>query len=111
MSQSACASQIFEEEAGWDPHATNRSSGAYGLPQAHPVKKLGDWAQAKAEAAAKAGDSETAWLYRAWRDNPVVQAEWGIGYMTARYGSPCAAVAFRDGYWQHGVRIAGVGWY
>ena len=96
-SQSQCASLIFEDEARWDPHATNRRSGAYGLPQAYPASKLGDWAEAKATAAAKAGDTEAARLYRAWRDNPVVQAEWGVDYMTERYGSPCAALAFRTG--------------
>jgi hypothetical protein len=96
-SQSQCASLIFEDEARWDPHATNRRSGAYGLPQAYPASKLGDWAEAKATAAAKAGDPEAARLYRAWRDNPVVQAEWGVDYMTERYGSPCAALAFRTG--------------
>jgi hypothetical protein len=96
-SQSQCASQIFEDEARWDPHATNRRSGAYGLPQAYPASKLGKWAEAKAAAAAKAGDPEAARLYRAWRDNPVVQAEWGVDYMIERYGSPCAALAFRTG--------------
>jgi hypothetical protein len=96
-SQSQCASLIFEYEANWNPHATNKRSGAYGLPQAYPASKLGNWAEAKAQAAAKAGDSEAARLYRAWRDNPVVQAEWGVDYMTERYGSPCAALAFRTG--------------
>ena len=96
LSQSQCASRIFEYEARWDPHATNKSSGAYGLPQANPASKLAGWAEAKAEAAAKAGDPEAARLYRAWRDNPVVQAEWGVDYMTSRYGSPCAALAFRN---------------
>jgi hypothetical protein len=111
LSQSQCASFIFDDEARWDPHATNKSSGAYGLAQAHPVSKLSDWAEAKATAAEKAGDAESAWLYRAWRDNPVVQAEWGVDYMTDRYGSPCAALSFRDGHWDHGVLTPGVGWY
>ncbi len=100
-SQSQCASLIFEYEATWNPHATNKRSGAYGLPQAYPASKLANWAEAKAKAAAEAGDPERAWLYRAWRDNPVVQAEWGVDYMIERYGSPCAALAFRDT----------VGWY
>jgi hypothetical protein len=101
LSQSQCASLIFEYEASWDPHATNKSSGAYGLPQANPASKLANWAEAKARAAEGAGDPEATWLYRAWRDNPVVQAEWGVDYMINRYGSPCAALAFRSG----------VGWY
>jgi hypothetical protein len=101
MSQSRCASLIFEYEAGWDPHATNKSSGAYGLPQANPASKLASWAEAKAAAAERAGNPEAALLYRAWRDNPVVQAEWGVDYMIGRYGSPCAALTFRNG----------AGWY
>ncbi len=111
IAQSSCASLIFEYEANWNPHATNKTSGAYGLPQAKPASKLANWAEAKGKAAEKAGDPDGAWLYRAWRDNPVVQAEWGVDYMTRRYGSPCAALAFRSGYWQGGVLIPGVGWY
>lgn len=112
MAQSQCASQIFEDEARWNPHATNKTSGAYGLPQAKPATKLANWAEAKATAAEEAGDPETAWLYRAWRDNPVVQAEWGVDYMIQRYGSPCAALAYRSGYWEdNGVFVPGVGWY
>ena len=111
LSQSQCASLIFKYEAGWNPHATNKSSGAYGLPQAYPASKLANWAVAKANAAGAAGDPEAAWLYRAWRDNPVVQAEWGVDYMIGRYGSPCAALAFRSGYWEGGVLIPGHGWY
>ena len=111
MAQSQCASLIFEYEARWNPHATNKTSGAYGLPQANPASKLANWAEAKARAAETAGDPEAAWLYRAWRDNPVVQAEWGVDYMIKRYGSPCAALAFRSGYWEDGVLIPGAGWY
>jgi hypothetical protein len=111
MAQSQCASLIFEEEAQWNPHATNKTSGAYGLPQAKPVSKLANWAEAKAKAAEESGDLETALLYLAWRDNPVAQAEWGVDYMIDRYGSPCAALTFRNGYWKNGVLIPGVGWY
>src|SRR5450759_212914 len=75
LSQSQCASLIFEYEASWDPHATNKTSGAYGLPQANPASKLANWAEAMARAAEGAGDPAAAWLYRAWRDNLVVQAE------------------------------------
>jgi hypothetical protein len=110
-SQSQCAGLIFEYESRWDPHATNVLSGAYGLPQADPASKLANWAKAMAQAADNAGDAETARLYRAWRDNPVVQAEWGVDYMIRRYGSPCGALAFRSGYWEGGVLIPGVGWY
>jgi hypothetical protein len=111
MPQSQCASLIFEEEAQWNPHATNKTSGAYGLPQANPASKLGNWAESRAKAAEETGDPETALLYMAWRDNPVVQAEWGVDYMIDRYGSPCAALTFRNGYWKGGVLIPGAGWY
>ncbi|WP_257002806.1 transglycosylase SLT domain-containing protein, partial [Streptomyces albidoflavus] len=33
-------SNIVERESGWDPHATNESSGAYGLVQALPANKM-----------------------------------------------------------------------
>ncbi len=111
LSQSQCASLIFQYESGWDPHATNVSSGAYGLPQADPASKLANWAQAKAQAADKAGDPATARLYRAWKDNPLVQAEWGVDYMIRRYGSPCGALAFRSGYQDGEVLVPGAGWY
>jgi Transglycosylase SLT domain len=111
MTQAACASQIFQDESRWDPHATNKSTGAYGLPQANPASKLANWAETRAKASAGAGDNNGASLYRSWRDNPVAQAEWGVNYMVGRYGSPCAALAFRSGYWQDGVLIPGAGWY
>ena len=68
----ACFSWIIERESGWDVHATNRSSGAYGLPQALPGTKM-----------ASAGAD--------WRDNPATQITWGVSYMKSRYGSPCDA--------------------
>lgn len=94
--QASCASSVFQYEAEWNPHATNASSGAYGLPQAYPKSKLGDWAMDESREAASAGNTAKAWLYAAWRDNPVVQAEWGVDYMIDRYGSACKASAFRS---------------
>ena len=112
MSQSQCASDIFQGESQWDPHATNKSSGAYGIPQASPKSKMGDWAIAAADAARAAGDLDTAWKYDSWQDNPVVQAEWGADYMVRRYGSPCQALVFRSGYYDaDGVFTPGHGWY
>jgi hypothetical protein len=111
LTQSYCANNIFHYESDWDPHATN-PSGSYGIPQANPASKMGDWAMARSAAAAAAGDTTTAWLYAAWRDNPVVQVEWGLDYMVRRYGSPCNAFAFRSGYYDpEGVFHSGHGWY
>lgn len=75
--QFACLSNIAVRESGWNTYATNRSSGAYGIPQALPGGKM-----------ASAGSD--------WRTNPVTQVKWMISYVNARYGSACGAWA----YWQ-----------
>ncbi len=78
--QFACFSWIISRESNWDPSATNRSSGAYGLPQSLPGSKM-----------ASAGAD--------WRTNPATQIIWGVQYMKTRYGSPCEARS----YWEsHG---------
>lgn len=68
----SCIYQIFQRESGWNHLARNRSSGAYGIPQALPGSKMGP----------------------GWESDPAVQIRWGIGYMVNRYGSPCKAQAF-----------------
>ena len=75
-------SKIVAHESGWNPSATNGSSGAYGLVQALPANKM-----------ASAGSD--------WKTNPATQIEWGVDYMKDRYGSPCGAWDF----WQSN------GWY
>ncbi|MEU0603446.1 transglycosylase SLT domain-containing protein [Streptomyces sp. NPDC006393] len=73
-------SRIVEHESGWNPHATNASSGAYGLVQALPASKM-----------SSAGAD--------WKSNPKTQIKWGLDYMNSRYGSPAKAWNF----WQaHG---------
>ncbi|WP_306189324.1 MULTISPECIES: transglycosylase SLT domain-containing protein [unclassified Streptomyces] len=73
-------SHIVEHESGWNPHATNASSGAYGLVQALPASKM-----------SSAGTD--------WKTNPKTQIKWGLDYMNSRYGSPAKAWNF----WQaHG---------
>lgn len=59
---------IISHESGWNYHAVNRSSGAYGLPQSLPAGKL-----------ASVGAD--------WRDNPVTQLRWANNYAVGRYGS------------------------
>ncbi|MFF9121789.1 transglycosylase SLT domain-containing protein [Streptomyces sp. NPDC014889] len=68
-------SRIVERESGWNPRATNASSGAYGLVQALPASKM-----------ASAGAD--------WRTNPRTQIKWGLKYMKSRYGSPAGAWRF-----------------
>ncbi|PZT74890.1 MULTISPECIES: aggregation-promoting factor C-terminal-like domain-containing protein [unclassified Streptomyces] len=73
--QFQCFSNIVSHESGWNPTATNASSGAYGLVQALPASKM-----------ASAGSD--------WKTNPGTQIKWGLDYMNSRYGSPCAAWSF-----------------
>ncbi|WP_042799523.1 transglycosylase SLT domain-containing protein [Streptomyces lividans] len=77
-----CFSKIVDHESDWNIHATNASSGAYGLVQALPGSKM-----------ASAGDD--------WKTNAATQIEWGLDYMKDRYGSTCDAWTF----WQSN------GWY
>jgi len=78
----SCLDQLWEHESGWNEHASNPSSGAYGIPQALPGDKM-----------ASAGSD--------WQTNPATQISWGLGYISDRYGSPCGAW----GYFQSN------GWY
>ncbi|MEU8291806.1 transglycosylase SLT domain-containing protein [Streptomyces pseudogriseolus] len=70
-----CFSNIVSHESGWNPQATNASSGAYGLVQALPASKM-----------ASAGSD--------WKTNPATQIKWGLDYMKDRYGSACDAWSF-----------------
>ncbi|WP_330457591.1 transglycosylase SLT domain-containing protein [Streptomyces sp. NBC_00820] len=67
--------KIVSHESGWNPSATNSSSGAYGLVQALPGSKM-----------ASAGSD--------WKTNPATQIKWGLNYMNSRYGSPVQAWNF-----------------
>ena len=67
-----CLIALWSRESGWNSSAQNPSSGAYGIPQALPASKM-----------ASAGAD--------WATNPVTQIRWGLGYIDARYGSPCGA--------------------
>jgi len=70
--QFGCLEALWEKESGWDVHADNPSSSAYGIPQALPGSKM-----------AGAGSD--------WEHNPVTQIRWGLGYIDDVYGSPCSA--------------------
>lgn len=75
-SEFGCLDDLWVGESNWDPSAENPSSGAYGIPQALPAEKM-----------AEAGSD--------WQTNAATQIEWGLGYISARYGSPCAANSFK----------------
>jgi hypothetical protein len=68
-------SHIVSHESGWNVHAVNSSSGAYGLVQALPGSKM-----------ASAGAN--------WKSSAATQIKWGLNYMNSRYGSPVGAWNF-----------------
>lgn len=80
--QYPCFKRLMDKESGWNRHAQNPSSGAYGIPQALPGKKM----------ASVSAD---------WRHNPDTQVKWGLKYIKSRYKSPCKA-------WSH---FQNRGWY
>ncbi|MFD1715901.1 lytic transglycosylase domain-containing protein [Amnibacterium flavum] len=77
-----CLVALWNKESGWRVNAYNASSGAYGIPQALPGNKM-----------ASAGAD--------WETSASTQIDWGLGYITGRYGTPCGA-------WQSSVDR---GWY
>lgn len=80
--QFSCLVALWNKESGWRVNAENKSSGAYGIPQALPGSKMGS-----------AGAD--------WATNPATQITWGLGYISGRYGTPCGA-------WGHSQAK---GWY
>lgn len=76
--QFSCLVALWNRESGWNVYASN-PSGAYGIPQALPGSKMG------------AG----------WQTSATVQINWGLGYISGRYGTPCGA-------WAHSQSD---GWY
>ena len=79
QAQWTCLDALWGRESGWQTTITNASSGAYGIPQALPAWKM-----------ASAGSD--------WRTNPVTQIKWGLGYIAATYGTPCAALSHSNSY-------------
>jgi len=70
-----CLVQLWTGESGWNPLATNSSSGAYGIAQALPADKMAVYGED-------------------WKTNPKTQLAFGIDYIAGRYGTPCAAWGF-----------------
>lgn len=73
--QAGCADEIITRESGWNVHARNPYSGAYGLPQSLPAGKM-----------ASAGAD--------WYSNPLTQLRWMLGYVNTTYGGACRAWSF-----------------
>lgn len=73
---------LWYRESSWDPNAINKKSGACGIPQALPCRKM---------------FSEGA----DYRTNYRTQVRWGLKYIKARYNTPSKA-------WEHSQQK---GWY
>jgi len=67
--------QIVIHESSWNPYSVNKKSGACGLFQAYKCSKM------------KSYGSD-------YKTNYKVQANWGLDYIKARYGSPSNAWVF-----------------
>jgi hypothetical protein len=74
--------KLWKRESGWNVHAENPYSGAYGIPQAVPGSKM-----------SSAGPD--------WQDRARTQIRWGLRYIRGRYHSPRQA-------WLHEIAD---GWY
>ena len=72
-----CLDELWQIESGWNELAKNKRSGAYGIAQALPAKKMEVFG-------------------RNWQRNPEVQIKWGTSYIKSRYKSPCKALKARD---------------
>jgi hypothetical protein len=77
-SEFSCLVNLWNRESGWNTHAYN-PSGAYGIPQALPGSKM----------ATAGGD---------WQNSYQTQIDWGLGYISGSYGSPCGAWAHSNAY-------------
>jgi hypothetical protein len=79
--QYACLDELWIKESNWNYRASNKRTGAHGIPQALPATKMDS-----------AGTD--------WRTNPVTQISWGLRYIEVRYDTPCKAWAkFKRSNW------------
>ena len=67
--------KLWYRESSWNHKAVNPSSGAWGIPQSLPAKKM------------RTHGSD-------YRTNPETQIDWGLDYIKGRYGTPVKAWAF-----------------
>jgi hypothetical protein len=75
----SCLDALYMSESGWNPHADNPSSSAYGIPQALTGGTHDD-------------------LPADYMTNPASQIRWGLQYIKNSYGTPCAAWSFKQSH-------------
>ena len=76
-----CMYQLIRKESGWNHLATNKTSGAFGLPQSLPANKIDTFGN---------------------RYDPAVQLRWYLSYVSTRYGTNCQALSWsarNNWYW------------
>jgi hypothetical protein len=73
QAQWPCLDQLWIGESDWRWYVENPSSGAYGIPQSLPARKM-------------------ATMGSDYRTNPVTQIRWGLDYIKKSYGTPCNAL-------------------
>jgi hypothetical protein len=78
-SQFSCLNSLWTKESGWNYQASNGSSGAYGIPQSLPGSKMST-------------------IAADWQTNATTQVAWGLKYISAAYGTPCAAWAHSQAF-------------
>lgn len=81
-SEFSCLDALYMRESGWNVHADNPTSDAYGIPQALPGSKM-----------ASAGPD--------WMNDAATQIRWGLEYIRGSYGTPCGALDHENAF----------GWY
>ena len=72
-----CLDELWTRESGWQMVWNTAGSGAYGIPQALPASKM-----------ASAGAD--------YMTDPATEIRWGLGYISATYGTPCGAWAHEE---------------
>ena len=77
-----CLVYLWNRESGWSASSHNGWTGAHGIPQALPASKMASF-----------GDD--------YYTNGYTQIDWGLSYVSSRYGSPSSA-------WSH---FCSTGWY
>lgn len=71
-----CLDRLWYKESHWNHRAVNKRTGACGIPQSYPCKKMAAWGKTYGVS---------------YRRNPWPQIAWGLEYIEKRYGSPCTA--------------------
>lgn len=77
-----CLVKLWNRESSWNPYAVNKRTGACGIPQSLPCKKMRSFG-------------------KDYKTNYKTQIKWGLNYIKNRYGTPANA-------WNHSQRK---GWY